>query len=101
MTVGLDPKARKGVGKYSTGMKARLGIAQAIMEDPEILLLDEPFNGLDRAGVEDMYRILLELKRSGKTIILTSHVKENIDTLCDTVFELEGGKAKLMQQQSR
>ena len=101
MKVGLDPKARKGVGKYSTGMKARLGIAQAIMEDPEILLLDEPFNGLDRAGVEDMYRILLELKRSGKTIILTGHVKENIDTLCDTVFELEGGKAKLMQQQSR
>lgn len=89
--VGLDPRKRKGVGKYSTGMKVRLGIAQAIMENPQVLLLDEPFNGLDHMGVEDMYRILCELRENGKTILLTSHIKENIDRLCDSVLELNEG----------
>lgn len=81
----------QGVGKYSTGMKVRLGIAQAIMENPQVLLLDEPFNGLDHMGVEDMYRILCELRENGKTILLTSHIKENIDRLCDSVLELNEG----------
>ena len=67
-TVGLDPESRKHVGKYSLGMRQRLGIAQAIMEDPEILILDEPMNGLDNAGVQDIRALLLELKAQGKTI---------------------------------
>lgn len=90
--VGLDPNSRKKVGKYSLGMRQRLGIAQAIMEDPEILILDEPMNGLDRQGVEDVRHILLELKAEGKTILLASHHKEDIDVLCDTVYELDQGR---------
>ncbi len=90
--VGLDPDDKKHVRKYSLGMKQRLGIAQAIMEDPEILILDEPMNGLDNQGVEDMRSLLLKLKEKGKTILLASHNKEDISTLCDTVTELDHGK---------
>lgn len=90
-TVGLDPESRKHVGKYSLGMRQRLGIAQAIMEDPEILILDEPMNGLDNAGVQDIRELLLELKAQGKTILLASHNHEDIAALCDTVHEMDGG----------
>lgn len=90
-TVGLDPESRKHVGKYSLGMRQRLGIAQAIMEDPEILILDEPMNGLDNAGVQDIRALLLELKARGKTILLASHNHEDIAALCDTVHEMDGG----------
>lgn len=89
--VGLDPMSRKKVGKYSTGMKARLGIAQAIMEKPKLLILDEPFNGLDRKGVEEMYAVLQEMKGRGMTILISSHIKEDIDVLCDQVFEISEG----------
>lgn len=90
-TVGLAPESRKHVGKYSLGMRQRLGIAQAIMEDPEILILDEPMNGLDNAGVQDIRALLLKLKEQGKTILLASHNHEDIATLCDTVHEMDGG----------
>ena len=90
--VGLDPQSRKHVGKYSLGMRQRLGIAQAIMEDPDLLILDEPFNGLDIAGVEDMRKLLLDIKASGKTILIASHSKEDIDLLCDTVCHMDQGK---------
>lgn len=90
-TVGLDPESRKHVGKYSLGMRQRLGIAQAIMEDPEILILDEPMNGLDNAGVQDIRALLLELKAQGKTILLASHNHEDIAALSDTVHEMDGG----------
>lgn len=90
--VGLDWRSRKKVGKYSLGMKQRLGIAQAIMEDPKILLLDEPMNALDEAGVEDMRRLLLEKKNEGKIIILASHIKEDISILCDEVYEFHRGR---------
>ena len=90
-TVGLAPESRKHVGKYSLGMRQRLGIAQAIMEDPEILILDEPMNGLDNAGVQDIRALLLELKAQGKTILLASHNHEDIAALCDTVHEMDGG----------
>ena len=90
-TVGLDPESRKHVGKYSLGMRQRLGIAQAIMEDPEILILDEPMNGLDNAGVQDIRALLLKLKEQGKTILLASHNHEDIAALCDTVHEMDGG----------
>lgn len=89
--VGLDPDEKKHVGKYSLGMKQRLGIAQAIMEDPDILILDEPMNGLDKNGVEDMRSLLLQLKNDGKAIIIASHNSMDIDVLCDRVFEITKG----------
>lgn len=93
-TVGLDPNEKKHVGKYSLGMKQRLGIAQAIMEDPDILILDEPMNGLDKSGVADMRELLLQLKESGKTMIVASHNSVDIDVLCDRVFEITKGDLK-------
>jgi ABC-2 type transport system ATP-binding protein len=90
--VGLDPLSSKHVGKYSLGMRQRLGIAQAIMEDPDILILDEPMNGLDNKGVDDIRELLLSLKDAGKTILLASHGKEDIAILCDTVTELDQGR---------
>lgn len=93
--VGLDPQMKRHVQKYSLGMKQRLGIAQAIMEDPDILILDEPMNGLDKEGVADMRTLFLDLKEKGKTIIIASHNADDIDKLCDHVWEMEHGKAAL------
>ena len=90
--VGLDPDSRKPVEKYSLGMRQRLGIAQAIMENPDILLLDEPMNGLDHQGVEDVKTLLKDLRKQGKTIILASHHSEDIDELCDTVYRMDKGQ---------
>lgn len=89
--VGLDPTLKKTVNKYSLGMRQRLGIAQAIMEDPDLLILDEPFNGLDKYGVADIRNIIMELKEQGKTILLASHNAEDIRILCDTVCEMDAG----------
>lgn len=89
--VGLDPDSKKIVKKYSLGMRERLGIAQAIMENPAILILDEPFNGLDKKGVKEVYHILSELKEEGKTILLASHNEQDILTLCDETYEMELG----------
>lgn len=89
--VGLDPKSKKRVGKYSLGMRQRLGIAQAIMEDPDILILDEPMNGLDADGVLEMRRIFLGLKEQGKTILLASHYREDVEALCDVVYAMNKG----------
>ena len=90
--VGLDPNLKRHVRKYSLGMRQRLGLAQAIMEDPELLILDEPMNGLDKDGVRDMRRYLLDLKAKGKTILIASHSSEDIDVLCDTVCEMDKGR---------
>ncbi len=89
--VGLNPDEKKHVGKYSLGMKQRLGIAQAIMENPDILILDEPMNGLDKNGVEEMRKLFLQLKEDGKAIIIASHNSADIDVLCDRVFEITKG----------
>ena len=96
--VGLDPELKRHVGKYSLGMRQRLGLAQAIMENPDILLLDEPMNGLDNEGVEEMRKFLLELKEQGKTIIIASHSKEDIEVLCDTVSEMDKGRLELKRR---
>ena len=96
--VGLDPSMKKHVGKYSLGMRQRLGIAQAIMEDPDILILDEPFNGLDNTGVSDMRRLFSSLRAQGKTILLTSHNKEDIDRLCDVVYEMDRGSVTSVRE---
>lgn len=90
-SVGLDPDNKKHVGKYSLGMRQRLGLAQAIMENPDLLILDEPMNGLDKDGVLDMRKYLLNLKEQGKTILIASHSTEDIEILCDTVCEMDKG----------
>ena len=95
--VGLDPKLKKSVRKYSLGMRQRLGMAQAIMENPDILILDEPMNGLDKQGVADMREILLKLKEQGKTIMLASHSSEDIEILCDTVHEMDRGNIERLK----
>ena len=87
--VGLYDARNKSVSKYSLGMRQRLGIAQAVMEDPDVLILDEPFNGLDATTVAEMRKLLIGLKEKGKTILLASHNAEDIRTLCDFVHEME------------
>lgn len=89
--VGLDPNLKQPVGKYSLGMRQRLGIAQAIMEKPEILILDEPMNGLDKHGVKEIREVLLQMKEENRVILLSSHNPKDIDYLCDVVFEMDGG----------
>ncbi len=96
-TVGLSPELKRHVKKYSLGMRQRLGLAQAIMEDPDLLVLDEPMNGLDKDGVADMRRYLLDLKAKGKTIIIASHSAEDIEVLCDTVCEMDKGKLSVIR----
>lgn len=90
--VGLDPEMKKAVKHYSLGMRHRLAIAQAIMEKPKLLLLDEPMNGLDRQGVFEIRELLKALRREGITIIVASHYAEDIDELCDTVCEMDQGE---------
>lgn len=89
--VGLDPDMKKPVGKYSLGMRQRLGLAQALMEDPSVLILDEPFNGLDKYGVLHIRNLIKGLREQGKTVILASHNQVDIDELCDTVCEMDAG----------
>ena len=89
--VGLDPDMKKPVGKYSLGMRQRLGFAQALMEDPSLLILDEPFNGLDKHGVIHIRNVIKGLREEGKTVILASHNQVDIDELCDTVCEMDAG----------
>lgn len=90
--VGLSADDKKIVKKYSLGMKQRLGIAMAIMENPKILILDEPMNSLDKQGIEDVRDLLKKMKAEGKTILLTSHNFEDITALCDRVYEMDHGK---------
>ncbi len=90
--VGLDADSRKKVRQYSLGMRQRLAIAQAIMENPGILILDEPMNGLDKRGIQEVREILLNLKQEGKVILLASHNREDIEILCDKVYEMDNGK---------
>lgn len=89
--VGLNPDDKKWVGKYSLGMRQRLGIAQAIMENPSLIILDEPMNGLDNHGVEEIRKLLLGLKEEGKLVLIISHNREDINLLCDRVYEMDMG----------
>lgn len=90
--VGLSPNNNITVKKYSLGMRQRLGIAQAIMESPKLLILDEPMNGLDEDGVKLVRELILEMKKKSVTVLLASHNKEDIDTLCDKVYKMTDGK---------
>ena len=89
--VGLDPESRKHVGKYSLGMRQRLGIAQAIMEHPKLLVLDEPMNGLDNNGVREIRELFIALKKEGTTILMATHSSDDVRELCDTVHEMDCG----------
>jgi len=95
--VGLDPENRKKVKSYSVGMKQRLAIAQAIMEEPRILILDEPMNGLDKSGVLQIRELLKSKISEGVTILMSSHIAEDIQQLCDEVFEFDNGSLKPLQ----
>lgn len=97
--VGLDPTMKKKVGQYSLGMRQRLGIAQALLDDPELLILDEPMNGLDKNGVQEIRSLILSLKAQGKTILLASHFAQDIDVLCDCVYEMDQGNMKCLTVQ--
>lgn len=96
--VGLDAALRKPVSQYSLGMRQRLGLAQALLDNPDLLILDEPMNGLDKTGVCNIRKLLLSLKAQGKTIILASHFAQDIDELCDTVYEMNQGTLTRVRQ---
>lgn len=96
--VGLQPECKTKYKNYSTGMKQKLKIAQAIMERPKFLILDEPFNGLDKKSVEYFRKKFKEMKEEGTTIIITSHYQEDIDELCDRVYEMVDGKLKFYEE---
>jgi len=87
--VGMNPADRKRVGRYSLGMRQRLGLAQAIMEDPKVLILDEPTNGLDDQGAKEVRNLLLELREQEKIILLASHNREDIEEMCDVVVRMD------------
>ncbi|AEB76818.1 ATP-binding cassette domain-containing protein [Clostridium botulinum] len=89
--VGLDPEDLRAYKRYSLGMKQRLSIAQAIMEKPELIILDEPTNGLDEDGVNVVRKILLEQKKRGVTILIASHNKEDIEILADKKYKMDSG----------
>ena len=95
--VGL-PADDKPVSDYSLGMNQRLGIAQALMEDPEVIILDEPTNSLDDEGVDLIYRLLREEKEKDKIIIISSHSKHDIETLCDEVYRIKNGGVYLEEK---
>ena len=92
LRVGLDPDNKKKLGKYSLGMRQRLGIAQAIMENPDIMILDEPTNALDKEGVQGLRNMLHSFAEEGKTIVLATHAQADIDDFCDQLFEIMGGQ---------
>lgn len=98
--LGLDPDDKKPVGKYSLGQRQRLGFAQAIMENPKVLILDEPFNAMDKASMEEVHDLLQKFKAQGKIIILASHSAADIQKACDVVYEMENGELTLASQKA-
>ena len=96
--LGLDPDEKKPVGKYSLGMRQRLGFAQAFMENPDVLLLDEPFNAMDKTAMAEVHALLQTLKAQGKTILLASHSAADIEKACDVVYEMENGQMNRSDQ---
>lgn len=90
--VGLKGEEHKKYKDYSLGMKQKLGIAQVIMEDSDMIILDEPFNGLDEASVENMRKLFSNLKKENKIIIIATHIKEDIEKLIDDLYRIDDGK---------
>ena len=96
--VGLDPSDKRAVRKYSLGMKQRLAIAQAIMEKPKVIMLDEPTNGLDQEGVNLIRKVIAEEKHRGAIILLASHNSEDIRVLSDKIYRMDMGKISLERE---
>ena len=95
--VGLNPDDRTKVGKYSLGMRQKLALAQAIMEHPEILLLDEPFNGLDEESVRSIRELLIQINEEEKTtILIISHDKEDLMSFCNRIIKIENKNLKVV-----
>jgi len=94
--VGLDHGDRRKVGKYSLGMRQRLGIACAIMEGPELLILDEPFNGLDEGGCKMLRELIVRYRKEGCLIVLACHDREELEFLSDTIYRVDSGSFTLM-----
>ena len=92
--VGLDPKDRRHYKKYSLGMKERLGIAQAILKKPKLILLDEPTNGIDSDGIQMLEELLRRLKEAGSTIIVTSHDRDFLDAVTSQCYEMKEGSLR-------
>lgn len=90
--VGLDPIEKKVFKKYSLGMKQKLGIAQAIMENPDVIILDEPTNALDEDSVKRIYDMMKKLKAENKVVIISNHNKEELEAVCDEIYTIENGK---------
>lgn len=90
--VGLKNDRKKHVGKYSLGMRQNLGIAQVIMEDPMLMIFDEPMNGLDKKSVSETRELFKQLRDRKRTILLASHSAQDIDELCDSVYEIDAGR---------
>ena len=90
--VGLDPKEKKKVKNYSLGMRQRLAIAQAIMEEQDVIILDEPMNGLDESGVKLIRNVIRKFKQPGKIVLLASHNREDIEILCDEVYQVQNSQ---------
>lgn len=99
-TVGLIDAADKLFHKYSLGMKQKLGIAQVLMEDPDIMIFDEPFNGLDDKSAKNIRNILLNEKKKGKLIIIATHIKDDVDKLCDIVYKVDDGNIEKINKTS-
>ncbi len=99
--VGLSEFKNQKYNTYSLGTKQKLGIAQAIMEDQQLIILDEPFNGLDEASAKKIRAYLLKEKEKGKLIILSTHIKEDVKRLADTLYMFENGKVKNIKQKSK
>lgn len=92
LQLGLNPDEKKPVGKYSLGQRQRLGFAQALMEDPDVLILDEPFNAMDRSSMEHVHDLLQQFKQKGRLILLASHSAADIDKACDEIYAMDGGR---------
>ena len=100
-SVGLDMNNRNKVKKYSLGMRQRLGIAQAIMEKPDVLILDEPFNGLDKDGRSRITKIIENYVSDNRIVMITSHIDRDIDQLADVVFEIENCNARCVEKREK
>jgi ABC-2 type transport system ATP-binding protein len=92
--VGLDPADKRPYSKYSLGMKQRLGIAQAVMEKPQLILLDEPTNAIDEDGVEKIHTVIQEEQKRGATILIASHISSDLRLLCSRFFKMNDGELK-------
>lgn len=98
--IGLLDEKNKLYGKYSLGMKQKLGIIQVLMEDPPIMIFDEPLNGIDEKSANIVRDILLKEKENGKLILISTHIKEDIETLCNVIYKFDNGNVQLLTNEN-